>query len=107
MVKNSVFYFGISSLVLEIIIQLLAKKLLMTSQTVDMTVINHKIENISENIGWVSLKLGSDYLHRSSNTINNTLYAVIMATFFCLLLGLFNAGLILSFISVMRHVHSW
>jgi len=68
MMKNGVFYFGISCLVLEIIIQLLAKKL-MTSQTVHMTVINHKIENISENTGWVSFKLGSDYLGQVTQLI--------------------------------------
>ena len=45
----------------------LAKKL-MTSQTVHMTVINHKIENI-ENIGWVSFKLGSHYLGQVTQLI--------------------------------------
>ena len=36
----------------------------MTSQTVHMTVINHKIENISENIGWVLFKLGTNNVHQ-------------------------------------------
>ena len=46
-------------------IQVFVQKLMM-SQTVHMTVINHKIENISENIGWVSFKLGSDNLFLAS-----------------------------------------
>ena len=39
-------------------VQVFAKKL-MTSKARQMTVINHNIENISENIGWVSFKLGT------------------------------------------------
>ena len=61
-------------------IQVFVQKLMM-SQTVHMTVINHKIENISENIGWVSFKLGSDYLGQVMQINNNTLYAVTVTTF--------------------------
>ena len=72
----------------------------MTSQTV----INHKIENISENIGWVLYKRGSGNLRQIRHKMiplcccHGNLF---------LLLGLFDTGLILSFIVVIRHVHSW
>ena len=49
MMKNGVFYFGIPSFIPENV------KKLMTSQTLQMTVKNHKIENISEN-GVVTLR---------------------------------------------------
>ena len=46
-------------------VQAIVQKLII-SQTVHMTVINHKIENISENVGWVLFKLGSDNLFFTS-----------------------------------------
>ena len=80
-------------------IQVFVQKLMMSQ-----TVINHKIENISENIGWVLFKCSSDNLCQVRHK---------MITLFCchgnffLLLGLFNTGLILLFIVVIRHFHSW
>ena len=44
-------------------IQVFVQKLL-TSQTERMTVINHKIENISEIIGQVMFKLGTSNFHQ-------------------------------------------
>ena len=99
--KNGVFYFGISSLVLEIIIQLLVKKL-MTSQTVHDYYKSQNWEHLRKY--WMGVVQTWQWLSRSSIAINNILYAVTMTTFYCLLLGPFNAGFILSFISVTRHL---
>ena len=52
-------------------IQVFVQKLL-TSQTERMTVINHKIENISENIGWVLFKLGTSNLHQLRHKVTTT-----------------------------------
>ena len=57
MMKNCVFYFGISSFVSEI-------KKLMMSQTLQMSAMNHKIENISENIGVMIFKLCTSNAHQ-------------------------------------------
>ena len=54
--RNGVSCFEISSLIPEIFMVLLKN---WQSQTVHTTVINHKIENISENVGWVLFKLGT------------------------------------------------
>ena len=56
MMKNGVFCFGIS-FSRSRDIQVFVQKLMM-SKNVHMTAINHKMENISENIGWVLYKLG-------------------------------------------------
>ena len=63
MMKNGVFCFGISFLVPEMNIQVFVQKLIM-SKNVHMTAINHKMENISENIGWVLYKLGRGNLRQ-------------------------------------------
>ena len=74
---------------------------LMTSQTKHMNAINHKIENISENIGWVPFKLGSCYLHQVRHKI---ILSMPLSWQPFLLLGLFNTGLILSFIVVILYM---
>ena len=55
MMTNGVYYFGIPSILQEIF----------KSQTLQMAVRDHKIENISENIGCVLLKLGRSNLNQS------------------------------------------
>ena len=53
---------------------------MMTSRSLQMTVVNHKFENISENIGWLSFKVDRSNLNQVRQ--NNTTYAVAMVTIF-------------------------
>ena len=85
MMKNSVFYRGILSLVLDIF-NFFSKIYDVANCT--MTVINHKIENITENVGWVLFKVVKGNLSQGRHK-NNSIYAVAMATI--LLPGLFKA----------------
>ena len=55
MMTNGVYYFGIPSILQEIF----------KSQTLQMAVRDHKIENISDYIGCVLLKLGRSNLNQS------------------------------------------
>lgn len=70
-----------------------------------MTVMNHRIWSVSENIGWVLFELGSSYLDEVEHKIIP--YTVLpWQPFVFLAAGPFKAGLILSFVVVIRHVHS-
>ena len=66
MMKNGVFYFGTPE-----IFKFLLKKL-MTSQTLQMTVVNHKIENTSENIEVMIFKLGTNNVHQIRHSQSGT-----------------------------------
>ena len=57
-------------------IQVFVQKLVM-SQTVHMTVINHKIENISKNIAWVLFKLGSSDLRQVRHKMISSNFAAV------------------------------
>ena len=94
MMKNGVFYFGIifsHSRDIQVFVQKL-----ITSQTV------HDC-NKSQNFGWVLFKFGSCNLRQVRQ---KWIASVLLPWQPLLLLGLFNARLILSFIIVIRHVHS-
>ena len=61
MMKNGVFYFwNIFSCFQDVFVKKIS---LITSQNVYMPVINSKIENISENIGWMLFILGISNVH--------------------------------------------
>ena len=59
----------------------------MTSQTLQMTEINLKIENISENIGWVFFKIGSRNLHQVYNYKGKKVIASVLLLSVVLLLS--------------------
>ena len=96
--KNGVFYFGISSFISEIFKFLLKNTVHMNKKSQNWEL------NISENIGCVLFKLGSGNLCQVRHKMILIRYAVAVATI--LLLGLFNAGLIVSYIVLIRHVLS-
>ena len=70
MMKNGISYFRISFCAIQVFVQTF-----MTSQTAEMTVMNLKIENISENIGVLIFKFGTSNVHhlRHKGSIIETL----------------------------------
>ena len=95
MLNNGVFVFEISSLVTEIFKFLFLK--LMTNRLI--TKINHKIKNISGNIGVMLLKLGTSNVPRLRNKIMPTV-PFSWQQFFS---GLFHARLTFSFFVFIRN----